>query len=47
MEDRTIRAIEKALDRGKRVQLKRLADGTIKVQIIYVKKLKDTMLRLF
>ena len=40
MNSRTIRAIENALDRGERVQLKRLADGTIKVQIIRVKKLK-------
>ena len=40
MKSRTIRAIEKALERGERVQLKRLADGTIKVQIVYVRKLK-------
>lgn len=35
-----IAAIEAALARGERVQLKRLKDGTIKVQIVIQKELK-------
>lgn len=40
MTERVIAAIEAALAKGHRVQLKQLKDGTIKVQIVYQKELK-------
>lgn len=40
MTAQTIRAIECALAKGHRVQLKQMKDGTIKVQIIFQKELK-------
>ena len=40
MKEKVIRAIEAALSEGHRVQLKRLKDGTIKVQIVFQKELK-------
>jgi len=40
MTEKVIRAIEEALTAGHRVQLKKLKDGTVKVQIIFQKELK-------
>jgi len=40
MTEKTIRAIEAALKAGHRVQLKRLRDGTVKVQVIFKKEWK-------
>jgi len=40
MTEKVIRAIEEALAAGRRVQLKKLKDGTVKVQIIFQKELK-------
>ena len=40
MTEKQIAAIEAALKRGERVQLKRLKDGTIKVQLVSQKELK-------
>lgn len=40
MTEKMIAAIEAALAQGHRVQLKRLKDGTIKMQIVYQKELK-------
>lgn len=40
MTEQTIRAIEAALDQGLRIQLKKLNDGTVKVQVVSVKELK-------
>ena len=40
MTEQIIRAIEAALDKGCRVQLKKLNDGTIKIQIVSYKQLK-------
>lgn len=40
MEEKMIKSILSALEKGQRVQLKRLRDGTIKVQIIFQKELK-------
>lgn len=40
MTEQLIRAIEAALAQGHRVQLKKLKDGTIKVQVVFQKELK-------
>ena len=40
MTEQIIKAIEKALAQGYRVQLKQLRDGTVKVQIVSHKELK-------
>ncbi len=40
MTEQLIRAIETALDKGYRVQLKKLKDGTIKTQVVIQKELK-------
>ena len=40
MTEQIIRAIEKALAQGNRVQLKQMRDGTVKVQIVSYKELK-------
>ena len=40
MTEQTIRAILDALAQGHRVQLKKLKDGTIKIQIVFQKELK-------
>ena len=40
MDEKTIKAIEAALVKGERVELKQLRDGTIKVQTVYRKDLK-------
>lgn len=40
MTEKMIRAIEAALAKGQRVQLKQMGDGAIKIQIIYQKELK-------
>lgn len=40
MTEQMRRAIDAALDKGYRVQMKKLKDGTIKVQIISCKELK-------
>ena len=40
MTEQDIRAIDKALDQGHRVQLKKLKDGTMKIQIVSMKELK-------
>lgn len=40
MTEQTIRAIIAALDEGHRVQLKKLKDGTVKIQIVLLKELK-------
>lgn len=37
-------AIDKALDQGYRVQLKKLKDGTVKIQIVSMKELKLDMI---
>ena len=42
MNEKTIRTILAALDQGHRVQLKKLKDGTIKIQIVFQKELKAT-----
>lgn len=42
MTDQVIAAIEKALAEGHRVQLKKLKDGTIKIQLIFQKEMKVT-----
>lgn len=43
MTEQTIRAVDKALDQGHRVQLKKLKDGTIKIQIVSMKELKPNI----
>jgi len=40
MTEQVIRAIEAALARGLRVQLKQLPDGAVKVQVVSMKELK-------
>lgn len=40
MTEKEINAIRAALDQGHRVQLKRMKDGTIKIQIVFQKELK-------
>lgn len=40
MSEKVIRAIEAALAKGHRVQLKQLDNGTIKIQIVFQKELK-------
>lgn len=40
MTEQIIRAIEKALAQGHRVQLKQMRDGTVKMQIVSYKELK-------
>lgn len=40
MTDKMVQTIEAALDQGHRVQLKKLKDGTIKIQVVFQKELK-------
>lgn len=40
MTEQIIRAIERALAQGHRVQLKQQRDGTIKIQVVSCKELK-------
>ena len=40
MTEQTIQAINEALDQGHRIQLKKLKDGTVKIQIVSMKELK-------
>jgi len=42
MTEKEISAILAALDQGHRVQLKKLKDGTIKIQLVFQKELKAT-----
>lgn len=43
MTSQQISAIEKALAQGHRVQLKKLRDGTVKIQIVSMKELKPNI----
>lgn len=43
MNDQVIRAVDHALDQGHRVQLKKLKDGTVKIQIVSMKELKPNI----
>lgn len=43
MNDQVMRAVDKALDQGHRVQLKKLKDGTVKIQIVSMKELKPNI----
>lgn len=43
MTDQIIRTVDKALDQGHRVQLKKLKDGTVKIQIVSMKELKPNI----
>ena len=40
VDEKLMSAIQKALDKGLRVQLKKMKDGTVKIQIIEAKELK-------
>lgn len=40
LDKRLIEAIERELEKGKRVQLKRMGNGTVKAQIISAKEIK-------
>lgn len=44
MNDQVISAIDRALDQGCRIQLKKLKDGTVKIQIVSMKELKPDMI---
>ena len=43
MTEQTILAVSQALDQGHRVQLKKLKDGTIKIQIVSMKEVKPNI----
>ncbi len=43
MTEQTIRTVDRALDQGHRVQLKKLKDGTVKIQIVSMKELKPNI----
>lgn len=43
MTEQTICAVDRALDQGHRVQLKKLKDGTVKIQIVSMKELKPNI----
>ena len=40
MTEQIIRAVDEALDKGYRVQLKKMKDGTVKVQIVSHREIK-------
>lgn len=43
MTEKEINAITAALEQGHRVQLKKLKDGTVKIQIVSMKELKPNI----
>lgn len=43
MTEQTIRTIDRALDQGHRIQLKKLKDGTVKIQIVSMRELKSNI----